>query len=96
MMYFMTTGKNNAGNKINPLRNGLPQECTRIEALWMYTYGSAYYSFDESRLGSIEPGKYADLVVLNDDPLTVPDEKFKRLRAVLTMVDGRVVHGSLG
>jgi predicted amidohydrolase YtcJ len=91
MMYFMTTGKNNAGIVINTPG----QSCTRLEALRMYTIGSAYFSFDEHELGSIEKGKLADLVVLSGDPLTVSDEEFKRLRSVLTLQGGKIVHGAV-
>jgi predicted amidohydrolase YtcJ len=90
MMSFMTTGKNNAGVVINT--SG--QSCTRLEALRMYTIGSAYFSFDDHELGSIEKGKLADLAVLSGDPLTVSDEEFKKLRSVLTLQAGKIVHGS--
>jgi predicted amidohydrolase YtcJ len=90
MMYFMTTGKNNAGIAINAAQN-----CTRLEALRMYTTGSAYFAFDDAKLGSIEKGKLGDLTVLSDDPLTVSDEKFKRLSSRLTLQGGRIVHGTL-
>ena len=49
--------------------------------------------FDEDKLGSLEVGKLADLVVLSDDPLSVSDNRLKRLRSVLTMQAGRIVHG---
>jgi predicted amidohydrolase YtcJ len=91
MMYFMITGKNNAGVVINTVR-ATPQSCTRLEALRMYTIGSAYFSFDDDRLGSIEPGKLADLAVLSDNPLTVSDEQFKRIHSVLTMQGGKIVY----
>jgi predicted amidohydrolase YtcJ len=87
MMSYMTTAKNNAGL----VTNG-DQTITRLEALRMYTLGSAYLSFDDAKLGSIEEGKLADLAVLSDDPLTVSDANFKRLRSVLTLQAGRVVH----
>jgi len=90
MMYFMTTGKNNAGVVINT--SG--QSCTRLEALRMYTIGSAYFSFDDHEIGSIEKGKLADLAVLSGDPLTVSDEEFKKLRSVLTLQAGKICHGS--
>ena len=60
----------------------------------MYTIGSAYFSFDDHELGSIEKGKLADLAVLSGDPLTVSDEEFKKLRSVLTFQAGKIVHGS--
>ncbi len=91
MMYFMITGKNNAGVVINNVR-ATSQSCTRLEALRMYTIGSAYFSFDDDRLGSIEPGKLADLAVLSDNPLTVSDEQFKRIHSVLTMQGGKIVY----
>ncbi len=89
MMYYMTTMKNNSGIAAMPPN----QQITRLEALRMYTLGSAFHSFDEDKLGSIEPGKLADLAVLSDDPLSVSDDKLKRLRSVLTLQAGRIVHG---
>jgi predicted amidohydrolase YtcJ len=91
MMYFMATGKNNAGSAINAAQN-----ITRMEALRMYTIGSAYFAFDDDRLGSIEKGKLADLVVLNDDPLTASNDRFRRLSSMLTLQGGRIVHGTVG
>ncbi len=91
MIYYMTTMKNNAGVAATPAN----QQITRLEALRMYTIGGAYLSFDERRLGSIETGKLADLVVLNDDPLKVSDAQLKRLHSVLTLQAGRIVHGGL-
>jgi len=88
MMYFMATGKNNAGVAINAAQN-----CTRLEALRMYTIGSAYFSFDDDRLGSIERGKLADVAVLSDDPLSVSDDRFRRISSVLTLQGGRIVSG---
>ena len=91
MMYFMTTGKNNAGVVINTPG----QSCTRLEALRMYTIGSAYFSFDDGEIGSIKKGKLADLAVLSGDPLTASDEEFKKLRSVLTLQGGKIVHGAV-
>lgn len=88
-IYYMTTGKDNTGTLVNP-----GQTLTRLEALRLYTTGSAWFSFDEDELGSIEAGKLADLVILSDDYLGVGDEELKDIRAVLTMVDGRIVYRS--
>ena len=90
-MYFMTTGRNNAGAMLNP-----GQLLTRLEALRMYTIGSAYLSFDDDKLGSIEPGKLGDLAVLSDDPLAVSDDKFRRISSVMTVQAGRVVYQAGG
>jgi predicted amidohydrolase YtcJ len=89
MMFYMTTAKNNAGTVINGT-----QTITRMEALRMYTLGSAYLSWDDDKLGSIEMGKLADLAVLSDDPLTVSDADFKKLRSVLTLQAGQIVYSA--
>ena len=90
MMYYMTTMLNNAGVAATPAG----QQITRLEALRMYTIGGAFHSFDEDRLGSLEEGKLADLAVLSDDPLSVSNDNLKRLRSVLTLQAGRIVHQS--
>jgi predicted amidohydrolase YtcJ len=89
MMYYMTTAKNNAGSVINGT-----QTITRMEALRMYTLGSAYLSWDDDKLGSIEVGKLADLAALSGDPLTASDTEFKKLRSVLTLQGGEIVHSA--
>jgi predicted amidohydrolase YtcJ len=89
MIYYMTTGKNNAGTVINP-----GQQLTRLEALKTYTSGSAWLSFDDDKLGTIETGKLADLAVLSADPLTVSDDGLKKIHSVLTLQAGKVVHSS--
>ncbi|HYX65185.1 MAG TPA: amidohydrolase family protein [Burkholderiales bacterium] len=91
MIYYMTTMLNNAGVAATPAG----QQITRLEALRMYTIGGAFHSFDEDKLGSIEAGKLADLVVLSDDPLVVSNDKLKRLQSVLTLQAGRIVHQAL-
>ena len=91
MMYYMTTMLNNAGVAATPAG----QQITRLEALRMYTIGGAFHSFDEDKLGSLEVGKLADLVVLSDDPLSVSNDNLKRLRSVLTLQAGQIVHQSL-
>jgi len=46
----------------------------------------------EDKIGSIEPGKLADLAVLDRDYFTVPDAEIKKIRSVLTIVNGKIVH----
>ncbi|MGH9051669.1 MAG: amidohydrolase, partial [Acidimicrobiia bacterium] len=72
------------------------QRLTRAEALLIYTAGSAWFSFEETSRGTLEPGKLADLAVLSDDYFEVPAAEIPNLRSVLTMVDGRVVHAGEG
>ena len=71
----------------------LPQESVSpLEALRMYTVNAAYASFEEAVKGSITPGKFADLVVLSDDPIKVPTEEVKDLQVEMTIIDGGVVY----
>jgi predicted amidohydrolase YtcJ len=75
-----------------PMR-GPEESPNREEALRMYSLNSAWFTFDETKRGSLEPGKYADLAVLSDDYLTVPVDKVAELHSVLTLVDGKAVYG---
>jgi len=70
-----------------------PGQClTRLEALRAFTLAGAYFSFDEDRRGSLERGKLADLAVLSDGFLDMPEEDIPGLRSLLTLVGGKVVH----
>jgi predicted amidohydrolase YtcJ len=62
------------------------------EALKLYTINAAYQQFDEDKLGSIEEGKLADMVVLGDDILTVPSEKIIDIPIEITIINGEVIH----
>ncbi len=64
------------------------------EAIKIYTIGGAYASFEEGDKGSIEERKFADLVVLSDDPREVPPERIKDIKVEMTIVDGKVVFSS--
>jgi len=67
------------------------QRLSVTEALRAYTRGAAYAGFDENRLGTIETGKRADLVVLDDSPWDRP-ESIRDVGVAMTVVDGTVVH----
>jgi hypothetical protein len=67
------------------------QKLTRAEALRTMTLDGAYGSFEEEARGSIEPGKLADLVVLSQDILAVPDALLLQTEVDLTIVNGRVL-----
>jgi len=71
------------------------QSMGRMEALYSYTMGCAEAVFDEDRLGSITPGKLADIVVLNANPLTISSEELADLTVVMTLVDGKVRYEAL-
>ena len=70
-----------------------PEERLAIgEAIGLYTSEAGYFSFDEANLGSIEPGKYADFVVLDRDIMAIPPEQITDAEVVMTIVGGRVVY----
>ncbi|MEM3627550.1 MAG: amidohydrolase [Candidatus Bathyarchaeia archaeon] len=68
------------------------QKITREEALRCYTINGAYAIFEEKTRGSIEPGKLADLVILDRDILTCPEEEIKKTKVLMTICDGRIVY----
>lgn len=86
-IYYAVTGRNSFGAQVNA-----GQQLTRQEALRLFTIGNSWFLRMEDRIGSIEEGKLADAVVLDRDYFTVRDEDIRRIRAELTIVDGRVVH----
>lgn len=99
--------KNNAINGFNPflsmwvavarrMSNGevlYPEErLTRKEALEMYTTWPAYMQFNEKNRGSLERGKLADMVVIDRDYLTCPEDQIKAIEPVMTILDGRIAY----
>jgi hypothetical protein len=86
-IYYMVTGKDAGGEVIIP-----GEQIGRKDALRLYTAASAWFNFEENELGSLEAGKLADLVVLDRPFLDISDEEIRRMRPLLTMVGGRVVH----
>jgi predicted amidohydrolase YtcJ len=86
-LFYMTTGRNLAGVLTND-----GQQISRLEALKLYTEGAAWFSFDDHQVGSFVAGKYADLAVLNEDYLSVPDVRIRKIESVLTLVAGKPVH----
>ncbi len=68
------------------------QRITREEALRMYTINGAYMTLEEDRKGSIEPGKLADVIILDRDILTCPEDEIKDTKVLTTYLDGRVVY----
>jgi predicted amidohydrolase YtcJ len=67
---------------------------SREQALRLYTEGSAWFTFDDGRRGSLAPGKLADLAVLTKDYMTVPAGEIGGIESLLTMVGGRIVYGA--
>jgi predicted amidohydrolase YtcJ len=67
-----------------------------MDALGLYTSGAAYSCFLDKELGSISKGKFADLVVLSDDPLKAGPQELKNIRVEMTLMNGTVVFDSVG
>jgi predicted amidohydrolase YtcJ len=86
-IYYATTGINSFGDQVNP-----GQHLTRAEALRLFTLKNSWFLRMEDKIGSIEPGKLADLAVLDRDYFAVPDADIKKIRSVLTVVNGDIVH----
>ena len=76
------------------VQRGPEQTPTREDALRAYTIGSAWFSFDENKRGSLEPGKLADLAVLTKDYMTVPVSEIGGIESLLTMVGGKIVYAA--
>jgi predicted amidohydrolase YtcJ len=68
------------------------QKMTRDEALRSYTADAAFGAFEEDIKGSIDIGKYADFVVLDQDIMTVPEEEILQTNVLMTVVNGEVVY----
>jgi len=77
-------------------RLGPDQGISRADAIRSVTINGAYTTFEEKVKGSIEPGKYADLVVLSGDILKVPAEQIRDLKVLTTVLGGKTVYGQLG
>jgi predicted amidohydrolase YtcJ len=88
-LFYMVTGRNVTGQMTND-----GQQISRVAALRLYTEGAAWFSFDDHQVGSFVEGKYADLAVLSQDYLTVPDQMIRKIESVLTLVGGKIVHAS--
>ena len=85
---WMLDGKSAGGVALR----GPEETPSRIEALRMYTSGSAWLAHDDARRGTLAPGKFADLAVLSKDYLGVPVEEIGGIHSLLTLVGGRVVY----
>jgi predicted amidohydrolase YtcJ len=72
------------------------QRMSRVEALKSYTINGAYAAFEENTRGSLRPGKYADMVVLSKDILTVPENQIPAAQVMYTLVGGKVRYQDAG
>ncbi len=89
-LYWLVTGKTVGGTTLYPESNRLD----RMEALRLWTVGSAWFSGEAGKKGGIVPGQLADLAVLSRDYFSIPADEIKGIESSLTLVGGHVVHGS--
>jgi len=87
----LTWAPSGHGKAIHP-----EQKITRAEALKTHTIWPAYLQFADNERGSIEPGKLADLAVIDRDYLTCPEEQIRSIQPVMTILDGRIVYRAAG
>ena len=89
-LYWLVTGNTVGGLSLYGESNRLDRE----EALGLWTLGSAYKSNEETAKGALQPGMHADLAVLSQDYMSIPDEAIKDLTAIMTIVAGKVVYAA--
>jgi predicted amidohydrolase YtcJ len=85
-IYAAVTRKDSSGHAVTP-----QESISLLDALAMCTVWPAHASFEEASKGSIAPGKLADLVVLSDDITKIESEGILNIRAMMTIIDGKVV-----
>ncbi|MFP6585044.1 MAG: amidohydrolase [Candidatus Hydrogenedentota bacterium] len=88
--YAAITRADHEGNPAGGWR--ADQALTREEALHSFTLGGAYAAFEEDIKGSLEAGKWADLVILSKDIMTIPAAEILEIEVLLTLIGGKVVH----
>lgn len=89
-LYWMVTGKTIGGLSIYDEKNKLDRKV----ALELYSKGSAWFSGDEGKKGTLAVDQFADIAVLSADYFTVPEEEIKDLESLLTIMGGQVVYGN--
>ncbi len=89
-LYWLVSGNTVGGTSLYGPENRLD----RTEALRRYTVGSAWFSNEETKKGTIAAGQFADLAVLSTDYFSVTEPEIKRIESVLTVVDGKIVYGA--
>lgn len=89
-LFWLVTGKTVGGTALYGDENRLD----RLEALRLYTHGSAQFSREESLKGCLQVGMYADMAALSQDYFTIPENAIKEISSVLTILNGRPVYAS--
>jgi len=87
-IYWLVTGKTIGGLCLYPPKNRLSRE----DALRLYTEGSAWFSTENGKKGTIISGQYADFAVLPEDMMLIAEDDLKNLSSILTVVGGEIVY----
>ena len=85
-LWTALTRQTERGGVLNP-----SERLSREQAIRFYTLNNAWLHFNERKTGSLETGKYADLILVDRDPLTCPVEDIRQTKVLLTMVGGKIV-----
>ena len=85
--YLAISRKSKAGNVHGP-----SERIDRVTALKSATTWGSYYVLREQKLGSLEPGKFADFFVIDRDYLTMPEEQIPQIRILMSVLGGQAMH----
>jgi len=88
-IYGLVTRKTSSGDVLY-----VGEGITPMEAIRAYTIDGAFAAWEEDVKGSIEPGKLADLVVVDRDPLTIDKDDLKNVKTLMTIIDGKIAYVS--
>ena len=89
-LYWLVSGRTLGGLQMYGDDNRLERQ----EALQLWTHGSAWFSTEQARKGRLAPGQFADCALLSADYFAVAEDDIPDITSVLTVVDGRIVHGT--
>jgi hypothetical protein len=89
-LWWLVTSKTVGGTVLHDKADRLSRE----EALALYTHGSAWFSREDDRKGRLGEGHFADIAVLSDDYFAVEEDAIRGIESVLTLVGGKVAHGT--
>ncbi len=94
---FVTRNEVDTDGSICVAPEGFKEGAIRVdEALPIMTMGSAYALFMDDQVGSLEPEKLADLIILSSDPLHTPTDALKDIQVFMTMIGGKVEYCAAG
>lgn len=86
-IYAAVTRKTSSGQVVGP-----EEAISVMDAIRVYTLNGAYLAKEENIKGSIEPGKLADMIVIDRDVLSIPVDEIKTITVLTTIVDGQIVY----